>query len=68
MSAVVRRGHVWDEGPRTNYEAKYIVEGRPILRLEATLEGPAVLHPQGAAAVLVGPGPATPFGGEEAHV
>jgi tRNA (guanine-N7-)-methyltransferase len=65
--AVVRRGRVWDEGPRTNYEAKYIVEGRPILRLEATLEGPAVLHPQGAAAVLVGPGPATPFGGEEAH-
>jgi len=52
---VVRRGRVWDEGPRTNYEAKYIVEGRPILRLEATLEpgAAAVLHPRGAGGVLV---------------
>lgn len=50
---VERRERVWDEGPRTNYEAKYIEEGRPILRLEATLQGPAVLHPRGAAGVLV---------------
>jgi tRNA (guanine-N7-)-methyltransferase len=52
---VERRDRVWDEGPRTNYEAKYIEEGRPILRLEAVLAERAVLHPVGAAAVLVGP-------------
>jgi tRNA (guanine-N7-)-methyltransferase len=50
---VERRGGVWDEGPRTHYEAKYIVEGRPILRLEITRELEAVpLHPQGAEGVL----------------
>lgn len=56
---VVRRDRVWDEGPRTNYEAKYITEGRPILRLEVTREvdgsaalHPAPLHPAGAAGVL----------------
>jgi tRNA (guanine-N7-)-methyltransferase len=50
-----RREGPWDEGPRTNYEAKYEVEGRPILRLEGTLEvdgGEAPLHPLGAKAVL----------------
>lgn len=53
---VVRREGPWDEGPRTNYEAKYLVEGRPILRLESTLElGAARLHPRGARGVLVGP-------------
>ena len=50
----------WPEGPRTNYEAKYEVEGRPILRLEATLGGPPCLHPAGAAAILVGPVPVAP--------
>ncbi|HEY4593313.1 MAG TPA: hypothetical protein VIJ61_12945, partial [Thermoanaerobaculia bacterium] len=52
---VARRDHPWDEGPRTNYEAKYEIEGRPILRLEGTLEvdgGEAPLHPLGAKAVL----------------
>ncbi|HWN41675.1 MAG TPA: hypothetical protein VNW71_05605 [Thermoanaerobaculia bacterium] len=50
---VERRGGVWDEGPRTHYEAKYIIEGRPILRLEITREMDAVpLHPQGAPGVL----------------
>ncbi|HEX7181987.1 MAG TPA: tRNA (guanine-N7)-methyltransferase [Thermoanaerobaculia bacterium] len=49
---IARRDRPWDEGPRTNYEAKYLVEGRPILRLEGTLEGPAVLHPQGARGIL----------------
>lgn len=53
---VTRRGHPWDEGPRTNYEAKYIIEGRPILRLEAVLDpGAARLHPGGARGVVVGP-------------
>ena len=44
----------WPEGPRTNYEAKYVEEGRPILRLVATLaeaEAPAALHPLGEAGV-----------------
>jgi len=50
---VERRDRVWDEGPRTNYEAKYIAEGRPILRLEVTREDAAApLHPAGAAGVL----------------
>ncbi len=50
---VERRDRVWDEGPRTNYEAKYIEEGRPILRLVVTRESEApVLHPAGAAGIL----------------
>ena len=45
---VTRRDRPWDEGPRTNYEAKYLLEGRPILRLEAALDpGAAPLHPRG---------------------
>jgi tRNA (guanine-N7-)-methyltransferase len=52
---VERRARPWDEGPRTNYEAKYLIEGRPILRMEGRLEGTVALHPQGAAGVLVGP-------------
>jgi tRNA (guanine-N7-)-methyltransferase len=50
-----RRDRPWDEGPRTNYEAKYEAEGRPILRLEGVLEidgRDAPLHPLGAKAVL----------------
>lgn len=50
-----RREGPWDEGPRTNYEAKYEVEGRPILRLEGVMEAGgrgAPLHPAGARAVL----------------
>jgi tRNA (guanine-N7-)-methyltransferase len=56
--AVRRRDGPWEDGPRTNYEAKYALEGRPILRLEATLEAPAVLHPGGHDAVLAATGPA----------
>lgn len=54
-AAVKRRPTGWDEGPRTNYEAKYVAEGRPILRLEVTWaggEGLAALHPAGRASVL----------------
>ena len=29
----------WPEGPRTNYEAKYVVAGRPIVRLRARVAG-----------------------------
>jgi len=50
--AITRRDRQWDEGPRTNYEAKYIVEGRPIVRAEGTLEGEPALHPRGTDAVL----------------
>jgi len=42
-------------GPRTNYEAKYVREGRPILRLAvewAGGDGLAALHPRGVAGVL----------------
>jgi tRNA (guanine-N7-)-methyltransferase len=56
---VARRDRPWDEGPRTNYEAKYEFEGRPILRLEGVLEidgGEAPLHPEGARAVLAATG------------
>jgi tRNA (guanine-N7-)-methyltransferase len=52
---LLRRERPWDEGPRTNYEAKYESEGRPILRLEAILQvdgRTAPLHPGGAEAVL----------------
>jgi len=52
---VQRRDAPWDEGPRTNYEAKYMVEGRPILRLVATPRSAPPLHPQGAAGVLAAP-------------
>ncbi len=41
---------LWPDGARTNYESKYIEEGRPILRLQATLEPgskPGKLHPEG---------------------
>jgi tRNA (guanine-N7-)-methyltransferase len=48
----------WPEGPRTNYEAKYVAAGRPIRRLIATLDAGGVgrerlLHPDGARDVLV---------------
>ncbi|HEY0783305.1 MAG TPA: hypothetical protein VGE98_12675 [Thermoanaerobaculia bacterium] len=53
---VERRLGPWDDGARTNYEAKYEAEGRPILRLAATLAEPAALHPEGAVAVLAASG------------
>lgn len=52
---VVARPETWPEGPRTNYEAKYVAEGRPILRLEAVFEEgaePGTLHPDGAPGIL----------------
>lgn len=54
----------WEDGPRTNYEAKYLAGGRPILRLEATWvggEGEEALHPLGREQVLAGyrPEPST---------
>ncbi|MEL7060991.1 MAG: hypothetical protein AAGN46_13295 [Acidobacteriota bacterium] len=40
----------WPDGARTNYEAKYMEEGRPIVRAIAHLDSsadPAALHPDG---------------------
>jgi tRNA (guanine-N7-)-methyltransferase len=44
----------WPGGARTNYEAKYMREGRPILRLEVgrTSARDDALHPRGEASVL----------------
>ncbi len=64
--AVTPREEGWPEGPRTNYEAKYVAEGRPILRLEAVATARAGLHPDGVAAVVaaVGGDPAVPDAGD----
>ena len=53
--AVERLEGGWPGGARTNYEAKYIEEGRPILRLVASLEETATepaLHPDGILGIL----------------
>lgn len=58
---VVERPGPWEDGARTNYEAKYMAEGRPILRLEATLTGSdagPLFHPGGRWAVLAATEPA----------
>ena len=52
----------WPEGPRTNYEAKYVREGRPILRLEGTVAEraraePCPLHPAANAAIAAAVAP-----------
>jgi len=43
--AVERLVEGWPEGPRTNYEAKYVAAGRPILRLEARVDAVASVVP-----------------------
>ncbi len=55
--AVRRRRRPWADGARTNYEAKYRLQARPIRRLEATRLAPAgadLLHPCGGCGVLAG--------------
>ncbi|MEM6797024.1 MAG: hypothetical protein AAF725_23820 [Acidobacteriota bacterium] len=45
----------WPEGPRTNYEAKYMREGRPILRCLGSISPratPGTLHPRGERGVV----------------
>ncbi|MEE8524429.1 MAG: tRNA (guanosine(46)-N7)-methyltransferase TrmB [Thermoanaerobaculia bacterium] len=52
---VETRADPWPEGPRTNYEAKYAREGRPILRLSGRLAAAAGdfrLHPEGADGIV----------------
>lgn len=48
----------WADGARTNYEAKYLREGRPVLRLEAQRlsDSKISLHPQSEACVLAAVG------------
>ena len=46
----------WPDGARTNYEAKYMEEGRPIIRCRARLSedvDPGMLHPGGAKGIKV---------------
>jgi tRNA (guanine-N7-)-methyltransferase len=50
-----RRETPWPDGPRTNYEAKYVREDRSILRLEAELRPDGALelvHPAGRTAIV----------------
>lgn len=48
-------GNPWPDGARTNYESKYIAEGRPITRLEVVRKAVTndLLHPNGAVGVTV---------------
>jgi len=45
----------WPDGPRTNYEAKYVAEGRPIVRLVARVDALRGPHPAARRALAVGP-------------
>jgi tRNA (guanine-N7-)-methyltransferase len=47
----------WPEGPRTHYEAKYLREGRPILRLVAQLVGEPTVHPAAGRELTVAEAP-----------
>ncbi len=49
----------WPGGPRTNYEAKFVARGEPIVRLIATRtpDGDEMLHPRGRSGVLAAPRP-----------
>ena len=43
----------WPEGPRTNYEAKFVTAGQPIVRLEVRRrEGGRLLHPLGRPGIV----------------
>ncbi len=60
---VESRSEPWPEGPRTNYEAKYVQEGRPILRLGAHFRNgtpPTELHPRGETGVTAAWAPPEP--------
>jgi tRNA (guanine-N7-)-methyltransferase len=53
---VAERAGRWPEGARTNYEAKFVAAGRPILRLEVRPAGALDLHPRGEREVLAAVG------------
>lgn len=43
----------WRDGARTNYERKYMAEGRPVLRLEVRrCPSRSILHPQGVTGLV----------------
>ncbi len=49
------RCDAWPEGPRTNYEAKYVAAGRPILRLVGRVgedQNAVPLHPAGREGIV----------------
>ncbi len=55
--SVEHRSSPWPDGARTNYEAKYILEGRPILRLVARLsdhqpDTRLPFHPEGRIGIV----------------
>jgi tRNA (guanine-N7-)-methyltransferase len=57
----------WPEGPRTNYEAKYVAAGRPIVRLRARVaDGGIGLHPGVADELAVAAASPRPSGAEPA--
>jgi len=52
---VKRLDRAWSEGARTNYEAKYVAEGRPIVRLVARVGASPALHPDALGSLAIGP-------------
>jgi tRNA G46 methylase TrmB len=54
--ALERLAGGWREGPRTNYEEKFVRAGRPIVRLEARRVGAEETHHPGRAEVLAAVG------------
>ncbi len=55
---LVAVGQPWPDGPRTNYEAKFVAAGKPIVRLEAARRpAGALLHPDGVRGVVAAPAP-----------
>lgn len=55
LAEVRERPAGWEDGPRTNYEAKFVRRALPILRLQVTwglAEPAAPLHPAGRAGIL----------------
>ncbi len=48
----------WPDGPRTNYEAKFVAAGKPILRYEAVRLAPgSLVHPAGVSGVVAATSP-----------
>ena len=51
---VAEHAGIWPDGARTNYEAKYEIEGRQILRLSVAVdpEAESLIHPEGVRGLL----------------
>lgn len=64
-ATVTAHAEPWPDGARTNYEAKYIAEGRRIVRLEVAFDAATPPHPDGLRELLVGARPEpSPAGAE----